>query len=78
MLQFRGFKTSRLAAGIGRDDTSLATMAGEAMAYVQGLPKGHCDRLIAIFELPGHQVKLVTVLIKTEFKYGIQSFRRPA
>ena len=46
-------------------------MAGEAMAYVQGLPKGHCDRLNAIFELPGHQVKLVTVLIKTEFKYGI-------
>lgn len=34
------------------------------MAYVQGLPKGHCDRLIAIFELPGHQVKLVTVFNK--------------
>jgi hypothetical protein len=30
-------------------------MAGEAMVYVQGLPKGHCDRLNAIFELPGRQ-----------------------
>lgn len=56
--QSRGVVTPHSMVGINLSDVSSNLMVGEALAYVQGLPKGQRGRRCAVYKLPGCQRKL--------------------